>query len=49
MNDHISFVETTYNTLRSPLNYFKNKVEAIMGTRSEKLPEIKNVEDNVNE
>ena len=26
INDHITFVETTYNTLRKPFNYFAKKV-----------------------
>lgn len=31
MNRHIDFVNDTYSTLQSPLNYFKNKVECFMG------------------
>lgn len=31
MNRHIDFVHETYSTLQTPLNYFKHKVEYLMG------------------
>jgi hypothetical protein len=31
MNLHIDFINETYTTLQSPLNYVKNKVERLMG------------------
>jgi predicted nuclease with TOPRIM domain len=31
MNSHIDFINETYDTLQSPLNYFKQKVEYLMG------------------
>jgi len=44
MEDHINFVESTYNIVRKPLNYLKNKVEGVMGLNQtvKELPEIKN-------
>jgi archaellum component FlaC len=36
MDSHINFVETTYETLRSPLNFIKNKLNY---TRQQ-LPEL---------
>lgn len=43
MNTHIDFINETYSTLETPLNYVKNKVEYLMGYRSESkaLPTIK--------
>lgn len=29
MNNHITFVEDTYETLKTPLNFIKNKVESL--------------------
>lgn len=52
MNDHIHFVETTYNRVRVPLSYIKNKIEFMMGSSNNNdLPlieqsENKNIEDN---
>lgn len=48
MNTHIDFINETYSTLQSPLNYFKNRVECIMGYSSESklLPTIKDKEYN---
>lgn len=41
MNEHIEFVEKTYNAARTPLNYIKNKVEYMMGSYSSgELPKI---------
>ena len=31
MDDHIDFVEDTYNNLKHPLNFAKTKIERIMG------------------
>jgi archaellum component FlaC len=44
MEDHIDFIQHTYNIVRRPLNYITNKVECIMGssTNNSNLPEIKN-------
>ena len=41
---HVDFIEETYSTLRSPLNYIKNKVNCLMGYSSinKDLPQIKN-------
>lgn len=46
MNNHIDFIEETYTTLQTPLNYVKNKVEYLMGYKSENksLPTIKDKE-----
>ncbi len=48
MNDHIDFINETYSTLQTPLNYVKNKVEYIMGYKSEtkSLPTIKDKEQD---
>jgi len=49
MESHIDFIENTYNVVRTPLNYIKNKVECIMGnssaTKQKDLPQIKNNSD----
>jgi len=41
---HVDFIEETYSTLRSPLNYIKNKVNLLMGypSNTKELPTIKN-------
>jgi hypothetical protein len=46
MNNHIDFIEETYTTLKTPLNYVKNKVEYLMGYKNESksLPTIKDKE-----
>ena len=46
MNNHIDFIEETYTTLQTPLNYVKNKVEYLMGYNndSKSLPTIKDKE-----
>lgn len=46
MNNHIDFIEETYTTLQTPLNYVKNKVEYLMGYKNENksLPTIKDKE-----
>lgn len=33
MDSHISFVEDTYETLKNPLNIFKNKIEYVFGKK----------------
>lgn len=38
MDEHIDFVEQTYSTLRSPLNYIKSTYDRITGNESESLP-----------
>lgn len=50
MNNHIDFIHDTYSTLQTPLNYFKHKVEYLMGCPSESksLPSIKDKETNNN-
>jgi len=42
MENHIDFIQHTYNIVRRPLNYITNKVECIMGNNNTNLPEIKN-------
>lgn len=44
MDDHISFVEGTYETLRSPLDYITKNVNRLRGVESTELPQIKNTE-----
>ena len=41
MDGHINFIETTYNNVRSPLNFIKNKIEYYIGNNNvEDLPAI---------
>jgi predicted nuclease with TOPRIM domain len=40
MNGHIDFVEDTYNTMRNPLNFIKNKIEYYIGNSTDDLPAI---------
>jgi hypothetical protein len=50
MNNHINFVENTYNRVRIPLNYIKNKIEIIMGaSNNNELPLIESSENKNNE
>lgn len=35
MGKHIDFVQSTYEVVRSPLNYLKKKLEFVMGSSSE--------------
>ncbi len=46
MNNHIDFINETYSTLQTPLNYVKNKVEYLMGytAESKSLHSIKDKE-----
>lgn len=41
MRDHIQFIETTYDIIRTPLAYIKNNIDFIMGNDSQELPQIK--------
>lgn len=36
MGSHIDFIEETYNTLQTPLNYVKKSVERLIGSSSSK-------------
>ena len=49
MTDHIIFIEKTYDLVRTPLGYLKNKIEFMMGTSQQQLelPTIKNHTDTV--
>lgn len=42
MNAHINFINNTYNHVRLPLQYIKNKIDNIIGVSSEKqsFPEV---------
>lgn len=42
MSEHIDFVENTYNVLREPLNYIKNKFDSITGANYKELPDLNN-------
>jgi|Laugresbdmm110dn_1035115.scaffolds.fasta_scaffold22126_1 archaellum component FlaC len=45
MNNHIEFVEDTYEIVRTPLNFMKNRIEYIMGAKSKtELPKL--IENN---
>lgn len=45
MNNHIEFVENTYEIVRTPLNFMKNRIEYIMGSKSKtELPKL--IENN---
>ena len=35
MDDHIDFVEDTYDNLKHPINFAKSKIERIMGYSTE--------------
>lgn len=44
MDDHINFVETTYDTLRSPLDYLTNRINRLRGVNEQKqLPNIQDL------
>lgn len=46
MNEHITFIETTYDALRTPLGYIKNKIEFITGKSvNNELPQIEYKKD----
>lgn len=40
MDTHINFVEATYDSLRSPLNYIQTKFSALTGSQTKELPQI---------
>ncbi len=43
MDEHISFVQSTYNIVRQPASYVLNRVSSFMGLNSSpELPEIEN-------
>jgi hypothetical protein len=37
MREHIDFIEHTYDAVKMPLNYLKNNIEYIMGSKSADL------------
>ena len=41
MSDHINFVEGTYETLRSPLDFITKRVNALRGIEPHELPRLK--------
>lgn len=41
MANHIDFVEETYTSLRTPLEFLKNKFNSLTGRTSSSLPVIK--------
>jgi hypothetical protein len=49
MNNHIDFIEDTYDKFKTPLNFMKNKINMLIGSDNNKaLPEIKNTDENNN-
>ena len=40
LSGHISFIEKTYEILRSPLSFVTHKVNALLGRRGASLPSI---------
>ena len=38
--DHIIFIEKTYDLVRTPLGYLKNKIEFMMGTSQQQQLEL---------
>jgi archaellum component FlaC len=41
LEDHIDFVESTYDTLKSPLNFVKDKINSLTGaTARRQLPDF---------
>lgn len=45
MDGHINFVENTYTSLRTPLDFIKNGVERAIGyTKTHELPRLENME-----
>jgi len=37
MDGHINFVEKTYETLKHPINIFKNKIEQVFGKKEQHM------------
>ena len=50
MSNHINFIEHTYTLIRTPLGYFKNNIEYLMGNtnNNNNLPLINNNNNNFN-
>lgn len=46
MEDHISFVECTYEKLRSPLDYITDRVNSFRGVEMNQLPETDDSENS---
>lgn len=42
MDNHIHFINDTYISLRTPLDFFRSKVNTLIGQTSNDLPEITN-------
>jgi hypothetical protein len=40
MGSHIDFIEDTYNTLQTPLNFVKRSVERLIGSSSKDLKKL---------
>jgi len=40
MGSHIDFIEDTYNTLQTPLNFVKKSVERLIGSSSKDLKKL---------
>jgi hypothetical protein len=40
MGSHIDFIEETYNTLQTPLNFVKRSVERLIGSSSKDLKKL---------
>ena len=50
MDSHINFIEETYDTLRSPIDFMKNKINLFIGSSSDKeLPSIKHTYNKDND
>ena len=43
MREHIHFIETTYEAVRSPLTYIKNNIDYMMGKETSNLPAIQDL------
>lgn len=46
MSTHIDFVENTYSSLKSPLQFVKDKVSLITGIQKSNLPSITDKKEN---
>ena len=45
MSKHIDFIEKTYDVVRTPLNYIKNKIEYIMSNNNNMTTELPQIGD----
>jgi hypothetical protein len=45
MDSHISFVNNTYNALRTPIDFVKRNVERLTGNVGEELPRLENLSE----